>query len=620
MRTFRRIMLSSGGLDIDSLPDTQKLYYTATSKIIPDTKFLGDSYIIKNDYNSDSGEGVIVCHDDIKTIDSSVFKSNTTLIKVILPDTLESIENNAFYGCNKLEEIEIPNNVTSIGNSAFGYCSSLKKVTTSQTLIITSNQFVKCELLTDHYINIVDLKDYCEIGTGYNILSINKHLLINNIEITDLNIPNGTTKIQVHKFSNCNSIKSISIPSSVNSIDYSFLNCSAVESVKVSEDNLIYDSRDNCNAIIHTANNKLICGFSISTIPESITTIGNTAFSTCSALRVIDIPDNITNIEGGAFYNCTSLEKVNIHSIETWCKYRFNSADCNPLYYAKHLFIDNEEVTDILIPDTITKINNYQFINCSTLSSVKIEGSLTTIGAQAFANCTSLTAINIPSSVTRIAALAFKECTSLEKINITDLSAWCKISFENAFNYGYWWSSNPLQYANLFLNDVQLTELNIPNDVTLINEGAFANGSFTNITIPDSVTTIKNGAFAYSKGYTQILIPDSVTTIESDAFNYAKDLEVVIIGTNIEDMNHGAFSDITKLTKVYCKPLTPPIMQAAFVAGGGITNYPKNLTIYVPQESLHLYKSSNLALDKSDWYNLYRNIIQGYDFNNPLND
>ena len=127
------------------------------------------------------------------------------------------------------------------------------------------------------------------------------------------------------------------------------------------------------------------------TIPSSVTTIGGGAFGRCTSLTAINIPSSVTSIGESTFNGCTSLTSVHISDLEAWCKISFNSYDSNPLYYAHHLYLKEEEVKDLVIPEGVTSIGGYAFSDCTSLTSITIPSSVTSIGNKAFSGCTELT-------------------------------------------------------------------------------------------------------------------------------------------------------------------------------------------------------------------------------------
>lgn len=141
---------------------------------------------------------------------------------------------------------------------------------------------------------------------------------------------------------------------------------------------------------------------------EGLTTIGKSAFEGCTSLSAISIPSSVTSIGDRAFYGCTSLSKAEFASIESLVNIKFSNSTSNPLYYAKHLYVDGSEVTDLSIPEGVTSIGSCAFYNCVSFTSISLPESLTSIGSSAFDGCTNFTSISLPESLTSIGSYAFQ--------------------------------------------------------------------------------------------------------------------------------------------------------------------------------------------------------------------
>ena len=213
--------------------------------------------------------------------------------------SVTSIGNWAFSNCSGLTSVTIPNSVTSIGNWAFCYCSGLTSITIPNSITkIDDNAFRGCRGLTS-------------VTIGNSVTSIGKGAFAECSGLTNVTIPNSVTSIGSSAFHDCSGLTSVTIGNSVTSIgNYAFNGCSGLTSVKVEAGNTIYDSRDNCNAIIETASNTLIAGCKNTTIPNSVTSIGSGAFLYCTSLTSVSIPNSVTSIGNDAFRGCPGLKNI----------------------------------------------------------------------------------------------------------------------------------------------------------------------------------------------------------------------------------------------------------------------------------------------------------------------
>ena len=166
--------------------------------------------------------------------------------------------------------------------------------------------------------------------------------------------------------------------------------------------NPIYDSREDCNAIIHTSTNELVAGCKNSQIPNSVTSLGKDCFRDCSSLTSITIPNSVTSLEGCCFYGCSSLTSITIPNSVT-------SLDAGCFYGCSSL-------TSITLGNSVTSLGDECFEYCSSLTSITIPNSVTSLGSYCFRGCISLTSITIPNSVTSLGWWCFSDCSSLSSI------------------------------------------------------------------------------------------------------------------------------------------------------------------------------------------------------------
>ncbi len=308
---------------------------------------------------------------------------------------------------------------------------------------------------------------------GDSVKSIDQHAFYGCSNLTSIVIPDSVTSIGAVAFFNCSSLTSISIPDSVESIgEAAFLLCSSLNKIVVEKGNPNYHSDKNC--LIETNSKILILGCKNSVIPTdgSVINIGNGAFGNCTGLTSIVIPNSVTSIEGSAFGGCSNLTSIVIpdsvtniganafmgctnlivdenviHYVDKWavgCDTAITEVvwQEGTIGIANHAFNDCNNITSIVIPDSIKYLGDSAFQDCSSLSSVDIGDSVTSIGDGAFEGCYSLTSIVVPNSVTSIGELSFSECPSLTDIYFTGTEdEW------NAIEKGNNWDSNTGSYT-----------------------------------------------------------------------------------------------------------------------------------------------------------------------------
>ena len=409
---------------------------------------------------------------------------------------VRTIANNAFgydmgYAGSSIENISIPKTITSIGDSAFFACESLSSIT-----------------------------------MPYSVEAIGDWVFFGCIDLTNLTISASVISIGEDVFSACTSLESIVIENA----------------------NSIYDSRNNCNAIIETATNTLITGCKNTVIPNTVTSIGYSAFYECAGLTSITIPDSVEAIGDYAFSGCIDLTSIIIRAGVT--------------SIGETAFQGCSGLTSITIPDSVTRIGLGAFDRCSSLTSITIPDSVTTIEGAAFSDCSGLTSITIPDSVTRIGKSAFY-INSLTSIvvdsgnSVYDSRSNCNAIIETATNTLLYGCQNTI----------------IPNSVKRIGGSAFSGcKSLTSITIPDSIEAIEDGAFFYCKSLTSITIPDSVTSIGKSAFSSCESLTSITIPDSVEAIGDSVFASCKGLTSITLSNSITSIGKEAFDSCSSLTS------------------------------------------------
>ena len=335
-------------------------------------------------------------------------------------------------------------------------------------------------------------------GVEYRVTIIGEQAFVEHEEITEVSIPNTVTTIGNAAFCDCVALQSISIPNSVTSIgDMAFHGCKEATSINLG------------NAVKY---------------------IGSEAFAGCKKLGSITIPESLTAVGFGAFSGCGSLTNVDITNLAKWCSISFHDGGGNPLINAQHLYLNGEEIKDLVVPDEIH-----------------------TIGAYAFYGYMGLTSVTIPKTTTTIGAKAFTMCRNLENIVIDE--------------------NNPNYDSRDNCNAVIETETN-----TLLV-------GCKNSTIPNSITAIGPYAFEKCFGMTEIAIPESVTRIWQYAFLDCYYLKYISIPKTMNYIGYCAFANNSSSAVFYCYAFNPPKGDIdTFLGANGV--------LHVPRGQAQAYKNS----------------------------
>lgn len=567
-------------------------HYDANDVCIDCHKNMWDDYFVLTLINDETEYAVTGIKDGV------VLPENVKIPSVHYDLPVTQISENAFgsiYSSDPITSVKsvtIGENVNSIANNAFTRLTNLE----SLTVLDMNKKFRSVN-------NCVIDRDTKTLLFGCNtsvipsdgsVSSIGAYAFKGRTALTELIVPSGVTSIGDYAFCECTKLTSVSLPEGLISIgNQAFYTCTNIETVSFPK------SLKTIGMAAFAACTKL----NEVTLSGNLEKIDESAFSGCTSLAKVYISGNAVAIESFAFSNCTALEElvfgdgiqiiregafketkltaVHINDIEDWCGITFEK-DSNPLTIAGKLYFGDELATEFEIPSGVTEINEYAFAGCTSVQKVTIPSSVMSIGEDAFAKCNQLTGvyitdvqkwceiafgsetanplyyahnlylngelvteIEIPASTTSISAYAFSGCDVLTGVYISDLEAWCNISFGSE-------TANPLYYAhNLYLNGELLTDLVIPGTLNHINYYNFINGScFTSLTIPSSVITIGKAAFYGCSGLTTATIGESVTGIDDYAFYGCSGLTDLVIPDSVADIGAGAFNYCSGLASI----------------------------------------------------------------------
>ena len=521
----------------------------------------------------------ITISEGVRIIDSHAFYGCKSLTSITIPEGVASIGIYVFYGCSSLTSIAIPKGVTSIGSFAFYGCSSLTSITIPEGVTSIGNYvFYGCSSLTS-------------IAIPKGVTSIGSSAFENCSGLTSVTIPDSVTSIDYQAFYYCSSLTSATIPKNVTSIGINaFMYCSSLTSVTVPEgvahidsdafsyvNNIIYNGSlsgspwgAKCingyiedGLVYKDSSKKELLGCSSSrtesvSIPNSVEKIGDRAFYNCSNLVSITIPESVKNMGFQAFWMVNNIIYNHTNSqarakcingyIEDGLVYKDSSKK-------ELLGCSSSRTGSVSIPNSVEKIGDYAFYNCSSLTSITIPDGVTSIGNDAFYNCSKWTSVTIPKNVTSISFSAFKDCSSLTSITIPE---GVTSIYEGVFSGCRSLTSVAILEGvtsigtSAFKDCESLISIAIPDSVTSISKSAFSGcSSLTSVTIPEGVTSINESVFSGCRSLTSVTIPEGVTSIGSYAFYGCRDMTSVTISKSVITISEDAFNICDDLKDVY---------------------------------------------------------------------
>ncbi len=606
---------------VENIPETWKIYYTATAKVTPYKSDGFGANIVSNEWDETTGEGVIKFDGEVTAIGANAFhneyspQSFSHLKTITIPETVTTIGALAFRHCSNLESINLHDEITFIGERAFIY-TALTEVNIPKKMTVLSVQ-------------VFDSTRLKSIVIPDNITTIEERAFCLCSNLETVVIGDGVTTIGLCAFEIWeSSMKSVTLGKNVTTMAQNvFYGCTGKLIITGNIPFTTSSSSLNENGWLYGAK------FSEIVIADEVETIPNNAFyTTTSEVNKITFGRGVKNIGKDIFR--ISPAEVHIKDLAYWC----NIDSQDDVLNGSKLFINGEDIYGLTIPSSVTEIKANSFTGCSNLNYITIPESVTTIGDSAFAN-TPIRSVNQAKGIRKIGNKAFQDCSELIWIDMSNslteigqraFSNCKKVSFSNTLSnvriigdYAFYYCQEIDSSLNLnsitslgayaFYSCSNLKNVKLGNGLTKINNYTFRSCGISEIIIPNGVTSIGDFAFESCRSLVSVEIPNSVKSIGKSAFEYCSSLVSIVIPESVNYIDCYAFSDNKCLTTVYCKPTTPPSVGTEYDDGdrywSAFTGHAADFKMYVPAASLETYKA------KAYWSS-YKSAMLPYDFVN----
>lgn len=413
---------------------------------------------------------------------------------------------------------------------------------------------------------VVGGSPFCLSNNGSYAVSVNgsnicDYFLANCKRIESIKMGDGVTWIGDYAFSGCTNLTNVDLSTAVVSLGIgTFQKCSSLQKIIIPENvvGLKMKIFEDCNKLENVQ------------LSDNLERIASYAFDNCSKLASLSLPSSLQCIEDNAFKGCNSLSKINISSLESWMTislYEWSWPN------GIHLFLNESEIENLVIPSSVKIINDYAFFNCRYIRSISIPSSVVKINNGAFAYC-DLGAVELPNGISELGNRLFYGCNSLEDVKLP--SNLKKIGDE-AFAYCQ-----------------ALNSIVLPDGVTELGNNVFTGcKSLEDVKLPSNLKKMGEYVFSFCSSLKKVLLPEMLFEIPKGAFRGCSSV-YVSIPENINTIGAEAFESCEKMTLV-C-PWVLPITINEYVFHDkywGIYDL-SNCTLYVPKGSYEAYRTADV--------------------------
>ena len=505
-------------------------------------------------YNCASLMGINV-PDTVEYIGKSAFEKCGCLATALLPEntSFDTIQKNTFSECVGLNNINIPSQVTDIENYAFNGCSTLYSVSLPEELSeLNVGVFNNCKVLPE--ITLPANLSYAE-GSWW----CEKGPFAGCDELRTVNFADGFFRVHSALFQDCSGLEEITLPETLLEIgDYAFKNCQKLSVVNFPNglESIGKDAFVDCKSLQEVV------------IPDSVFEVKQEAFKNCESLSNVVLPKSLEELNSGVFLNCSNLSSIELpvslsrdSTVIFMGDGPFEGTGLKNVVFDDGftvipvcLFQDCSSLTEITIPETVTKLANSAFLGCTGIREITLPQGLNELGRSVFKNCSSLESIEIPSGVTILDQNEFDGCSNLSSVILS----------ENLIEIG----------KESFLGCTKLTGINLPTTLEKIGTGSFKNCSaLKQISIPDSVSFMGTDVFNGCSKLTSANHPKSTEKITTREFANCTTLTKIEIPEGVKEIQNEAFVNDSFLKDIYIPKSVTKIVNS-------IVSNTKKITIH----------------------------------------